>query len=129
MGYPIPFIETVWPIERRFRTNSSVGAWIALLEETQDHFSVVYAAVKKFLVPIELENHGLYRFAREVGEDEPITVKHPQTTLDFLDTVIPKTLSRSSYELSNILTLMYEADPTLETDPRYLRLMDLVERS
>ena len=125
----IPFIETVWPRERRFRTNSSVGAWIALLEETQDHFSVVYAAVKKFLVPIELENHGLYRFAREVGEDEPITVKHPQTTLDFLDTVIPKTLSRSSYELSNILTLMYEADPTLETDPRYLRLMDLVERS
>lgn len=123
----VPFVENVWPRERRFRTSGSVAAWIGLLDDTKDHFPAVYAAVKKFLVPIEGDSHPFYRFTREVGEEDPITVRHPEATLDFIDTVTPSALSRPSYELPKILTLLAETKPALAADHRYLRLMDLVE--
>ncbi|MCA1493018.1 SIR2 family protein [Ensifer sp. NBAIM29] len=124
----IPFIEKVWPRERRFRTSGSVSAWIGLLDDTKDHFPSVYAAVKKFLAPIEGDSHPFYRFTRDAGDEEPITVKHPEATLDFINTVTSNTLSRPSYELPKILALIAETEPALATDRRYLRLVDLVER-
>lgn len=125
----VPFIENIWPRERRFRTSASVIAWVSLLDDTNGDFPVVFAAVKKFLVPIEGDSHPFYRFTRDVGDEEPITVKHPEATLDFINTVTPTTLTRSAYELPHILALIAETEPNLATDPRYLRLIDLVERS
>ncbi len=44
----VPFISEHWPMERRYRTSSSIGAWIELLGQTGDDFPCVYEAVKKF---------------------------------------------------------------------------------
>lgn len=122
-----PFLGTVWPRERIYRTASSVEAWIGLLDDTGSSFPVVYRAVKPFLVPVETDHHPFYRFTREAGEDEPITVRFPEETLDLLNAVTPQVLSRPPYELTKILALVVETSPDLRGDHRYLRLMDLVE--
>ncbi|UPG85995.1 hypothetical protein L2Y94_01125 [Luteibacter aegosomatis] len=103
-------------------------AWIGLLDDTSDSFPAVYEAVKKFLVPLEINDHLFYRFTREI-DDMPITTLFPEVTLDLLNRTTPNVLTRSPYELPKILALVAEAQPSLMTDTRYLRLIDLIERS
>ncbi|MGE6742059.1 hypothetical protein ACQKGC_17445 [Allorhizobium pseudoryzae] len=125
----VPFIDNVWPRERRFRTSTLMRAWIGLLDDTGDHFPVVYRAVKKLLVPVETNDHPFYRFTREINDEEPITTRFPEATLDLMNTVTPQVLTRPPYELPKVLALIAEINPALTSDPRYLRLKDLIERS
>ncbi len=125
----IPFINEVWPRERVYRTNASVTRWIGLLDDTMDDFPSVLEAVKKFLVPIESDGIPLYRFTRDVDGEEPITTKFPKETLDLLDAITPTKLSRPPYELPKILALIEESAPELTNKSKYLRLIDLVERT
>ncbi|WP_237402435.1 SIR2 family protein [Rhodovulum sulfidophilum] len=125
----IPFINEVWPRERRYRNSTSVRAWIGLLDDTGESFPAVYEAVKKFLVPIETNDHPFYRFTREINDEDPITVCHPEATLDLMNRVTPQALAQPPYELPKVLTLIAETNPKLTSDERYLRLIDLVERS
>jgi len=127
--YVIPFINEDWPRERRYRTSKSMRAWIGLLDSTGNCFPTVYEAVKKFLVPVETNDHPFYRFTREVKGEEPLTAKFPGTVLDLLNTVTPQALTRPPYELPKLLAMLAETDPALTSDARYLRLIDLVERS
>lgn len=125
----IPFIDEVWPRERRYRTSASMRAWIGVLDDTGDSFPVVYEAVKKFVVPVETNDHPFYRFTREISDEEPVTVRYPEATLDLMDRATPQALARPPYELPKVLNLIAEAAPKLVSDERYLRLIDLVERS
>ncbi|WP_353980912.1 SIR2 family protein [Salinicola endophyticus] len=125
----IPFINEDWPRERRYRTSSSVKAWIDLLDDTGDSFPVVWDAVKKFLVPIERSDHPFFRFTRKINEEEPIAARYPEATLDLMNRATPKALALPSYELPKVLAVIAESDPKLTSDERYLRLIDLVERS
>lgn len=125
----VPFINEVWPRERKFRTSASMRAWVGLLDDTGDSFPDVYGAVKKFLVPVETNDAPFYRFTREIKDEVPITRRFPEATLDLMNTVTPQVLSRPSYDLPKVLALIAETDPKLTSDPRYLRLIDLVERS
>ena len=125
----IPLINENWPRERRYRTSASMRAWIGMLDDTGDSFPIVYEAVKKFLVPVETTDHPFYRFTREVSNEKPITVQFPEATLDLMHRATPQVLSRPPYELPKVLALIAEAEPDLTSDPRYLRLIDLVERS
>lgn len=125
----IPFINEVWPRERRYRTSASMRAWIGLLDDTGDSFPAVYEAVKKFLVPVETNDHPFYRFTREINDEEPITARYPEATLDLMNRVTPQALARPPYELPKVLALIAETDLELTSDERYLRLIDLVERS
>ena len=125
----IPFINEVWPRERKFRTSASMRAWVGLLDDTSDSFPDVFGAVKKFLVPVETNDAPFYRFTREINDEEPITIRFPEATLDLMNTVTPQVLTRPPHDLPRVLALVAETDPTLTSDPRYLRLIDLVERS
>lgn len=125
----IPFVNEDWPRERRYRTSASMRAWIGLLDDTGDSFPAVYEAVKKFLVAVETNEHPFYRFTRELNDKKPLTVLFPETTLDLMNRVTPQTLTRPPYELPKALALISETEPGLTSDPRYLRLIDLVERS
>ena len=125
----VPFINEAWPRERRYRTSASTRAWIGLLDDSADSFPVVYEAVKKFLVPVESKDHQFYRFTREVNDEEPITTLFPETTLDLMNRVTPQVLTRPPYELPKVLALIAETNSSMTSDPRYLRLIDLVERS
>lgn len=125
----IPFISGEWPRERRYRTSTSMRAWIGLLDDTGDNFPEVYESLKKFLVPVETNDHPFYRFIRHGDGEEPITVRFPEQTLDLIDRATPQALARPSYELPKLLALIAEVDPRLTADQRYRRLMDLIERS
>lgn len=125
----IPLLNGDWPREARYKTSASMRAWISLLDDTGDSFPVVYEAVKKFLVPVETNDHPFYRFTREIGNEKPITVLFPETVLDLMNVVTPQVLTRPPYELPKILALIAETESVLTLDPRYLRLIDLVERS
>ncbi|WP_292302653.1 SIR2 family protein [Mesorhizobium sp.] len=125
----IPFINEVWPRERRFRTSASMRAWIGLLDDTDDKFPAVYGAVKKFLVPVETNDHPFYRFTREINDEQPITARFPEATLDLMDITTPQVITRPAYELPKVLAIIAETDPTLTSDPRYLRLINLIERT
>ena len=127
--HAIPFINEDWPRERRYRTSASMMAWIELLEVTGDNFPAVYEAVKKFLVPIETNEHPFYQFTREINDEEPLSARFPDATLDLMTRVTPSVLTRPPYELPKVLEVIAEADVKLTSDPRYLRLFDLVERS
>lgn len=125
----IPLINEDWPRERQYRTTASMRAWIGLLDDSGDSFPVVYEAVKKFLVPVETNDHPFYRFTREVSDEKPITALFPEATLDLMNRATPQVLTRAPYELPKVLALIAETKPDLTSDPRYLRLIDLVERS
>jgi hypothetical protein len=125
----IPLINEDWPRERRYRTSASMRAWVGLLDDTDDCFPAVYEAVKKFLVPVEKNEHPFYRFTREISDGKPITALFPEVTLDLMSRVTPQVLTRPPYELQKVLALIAETEPDLTSDPRYLRLIDLVERS
>lgn len=125
----IPFINMDWPRERRYRTSASIKAWIGLLDDTGEYFPKVYEAVKKFLVPVEISDHPFYRFTQVIGNEKPIAVLHPEVTLDLMDAVTPCVLTRPPYELPSILALVVESAPSLQSDTRYLRLIELVEAS
>lgn len=125
----IPLINEDWPRERRFRTSASLRAWIGLLDDTGDSFPAVYEAVKRFLVPVETNDHLFYRFTQEINDEKPIAVLFPEATLDLMSRSTPQVLFRPPYELPQVLALIAEAEPGLTSDPRYLRLIDLVESS
>ena len=125
----IPLIHEDWPRERRYRTSASVRAWIGLLDDTGDSFPVVYEAVKKFLAPVETDDHPFYRFTQEISDEKPITAQFPEATLDLMTRTTPQVLTRPPYELPKVLALIAEVEPDLTSDPRYLRLIDQVERS
>lgn len=124
----IPLITQDWPRERRYRTSASMRAWIGLLDDTGDSFPTVYEAVKKFLVAVETTDHPFYRFTR-ANDGKPITALFPETVLDLMNRVTPQILTRSPSELPMVLALIAENGPHLTSDSRYLRLIDLIERS
>ena len=126
-SHVVPFIESTWPRERKFRTSEMVSSWVQMLDDTGDKFPLVLSSVLRFLVPVENESHWLYRFTREVGGEKPLTVQHPQAVLDMLDAIIPNDPSAAPSELAEILDLIEATDPSLARDRRYFRLIDLVE--
>lgn len=128
-NHVIPLINEDWPRERRFRTSASMRAWIGLLGGTGDSFAAVYEAVKKFLVPVETNDHQFYMFTREISDEKPITALFPEATLDLMNRATPQVLTRPTSQLPKVLALIAEAESDLTSDPRYLRLIDLVERS
>ena len=125
----IPLFNEDWPRERRYRTSASMRALIGMLDDTGDSFPAVYEAVKRFLVPVETNDHPFYRFTREISDEKPITTLFPEATLNLMNRVTPQVLTRQTHELPKVLALIAEAAPYLASDPRYLRLIDLVERS
>ncbi len=124
----IPFIDNVWPKERKFKTTDMVSAWVALLSGTGDDFPAALNCVRSFLVPVNREEFWLHRFNREGADDEPLTAKHPRAVLELLHTIIPNDPMPVPYDLSSILEIIRETNPSLTRNAKYARLIDLVEQ-
>ena len=125
--FVIPFISNVWPRERAFCTNESVSRWITLLRRTRDDFPAVYKAVKRFLIPVEIDPFSFsWLIDKDEGEEATATL-YPKATLDLMNTLTPQVLSHPPDSLPKVLRLIEKSAPELEHDSRYLRLIDLVE--
>ncbi len=127
--YVIPLINESWPRERRYRTSASMTAWMQLLVKTQDSFPVVYNAVKQFLVPTKTADHSFYLFTRVNQEEKSIAALYPEETLDLVSRTIPQAFDYPLFGLKELLELIGDASPILKADPRYVRLIDLIECS
>ena len=125
----IPFINNDWPKEKRYCTSESVKEWLGLLDDTGEDFPATYDVVKKFLVPVEMIDNHLHQFIRTSDDNESLTVRFPKIMLDLINRVTPNVFSHTPFELPKILTLITETDVKLTSDPRYLRLINMVERS
>ena len=99
--------------------------WLSLLEDTEDSFPRVLAAVRDHLRPVYSGRLVLYAFHREAGAKEPLTTQYPHETLDLLERVVPDSSKDVPYGLSDVLRLLVEAEPALIGDRRYRRLHSL----
>ena len=118
----VPFVRKAWPNEREYQTGDTTEAWLSLLEDTEDAFPNVLAAVRDHLRPVDSGRPVLYAFHREGGANEPLTTKFPRETLDLLDRVAPSGSRDVPYGLADVLGLLVEAEPALTGDTRYTRL-------
>jgi hypothetical protein len=99
----IPFINTVWPRERIYKTNASVRAWVSMLVAQGENFPVLFKEVEKFLAPVSGETHWLHRFTKEGGGDDPLTKEYPAEVLSLMSAIVPDSPSDAPVELSKIL--------------------------
>ena len=118
----IPFIREAWPNEYRYQTGETTEVWLSLLEDTEDSFPKVLAAVRDHLRPVNSGRLVLYPFHREAGAKEPLTTRFPRETLDLVDRVVPDGSRDVPHGLSDVLGLLVEADPALVGDAPYSRL-------
>ena len=118
----IPFIRKAWPNEHRYQTGGTTEAWLSLLDDSDDSFPKVLAAVRDHLRPVNSGRPVLYPFHREAEANEMLTIKFPHETLDLLDRVTLAGSRDVPYGLADVLGLLVEAEPALIGDTRYMRL-------
>ncbi|AXO14398.1 SIR2 family protein [Thalassospira indica] len=124
--YVIPFVSTVWPLERKFRTSSSASAWLSTLSSAGDAFPKLLKVVMKFLVPIRV-NHEIFRFSREIADEDALVAKYPEEVLSLLNTVVPDAASDDLSELGRILEEIEQNNPELVNSRHFHRLSDVLE--
>ncbi|MES2432882.1 MAG: SIR2 family protein [Pseudomonadota bacterium] len=122
----LPFIQKSWPREVKFQTDSASRAWVSMLDDAGAAFPAVLRVVRPFLVPIRVAHHWLFGFTREMGGDEPLSLRFPAETLDMLSCIIADEPRDAPYDLAKVLDTIREADPTLEANFRFRRLADIV---
>lgn len=129
--YVIPFVNEVWPRERKFRTSRLVASWIYLLDRTDKNFPDVFSAISRNLVPVMNQSNWLFKYTKEWVEvrDKSLTAQYPHTVLQLLDKVISDSSDNIPYELNSILDFIVEIDPSLVNDRKFIRLITLVEQS
>ena len=121
----VPFIQKAWPNEHRYQTGETTEVWLSLLEDTEDSFPKVLAALQGHLRPVNSGRPVLYPFYREAGGKKPLTTRFPRETLDLVDRVVSDSSRDVPYGLSEVLGLLVEAEPALVGDRRYTRLRAL----
>lgn len=125
----VPFINEVWPRERKFRNSSLSTSWVTLALDSTTDFPDVLKAIYRFLTPIRGSSHPLYSLTIENDSKPALAACYPDEVLTLLDKVVAGDTSNLPYELSQILELLEDAEPKLSSDPRYLRLMHLIEHT
>lgn len=125
----VPFINNVWPKERKYITSSTVRSWLRLLERTDDHFPVVLSTVKRFLAPIGGDGPRLYSFGKEFKGKKSLAEKYPSEVLTLFDLIIPNNLDYVPPGLAEQLELIIESNSELSSDLRFIRLIDVVEQN
>ena len=118
----VPFVRKAWPNEREYQTGETTEVWLSLLENTEDSFPNVLAAVRDHLRPVNSGRPVPCAFDRDAGPNEPLTTRFPRETLDLLDRVAPSGSRDVPYGLADVLGLLVEAEPALIGDTRYTRL-------
>ena len=125
--YVVPFVEGVWPKEKRFRTSFMSSAWMGLLGDSGDNFLDVFPVVLKNLVPINSNDYWLYRFHSKIDSDDSLVIKYPVQVLEMLNATIMDGADNLPYEIHEILEVIERSCPELSSDSRFFRLQELIE--
>lgn len=117
----VPFINDVWPKDKRLKTSASVMEWIRILGGSGDSFPVVFEAVKELLIQVEMGAFPLYPFKKG---DHSIVVSFPEQMLDLIDRITLNYPQPSYFsEVRKILDTVADTNPELKSHPKYRRLI------
>jgi hypothetical protein len=121
------FIEETWPRQLRYRSEETSRAFARLVESAGEHFPEAVETVLPFLRAVPHVDMITYRLSKEIKPDEKDFARtFPAATLKLLDALIAEDRSSMPYELSKVLEIIVEADPSLRQTVGWRRLQDLV---
>ena len=123
--FVLEFIKQALPKELSRQNETTMGAFIHILEKSGAHFPQLLEAVKGFLG--EMKSPHLYRFYED-DNGNPIAKRFPGETLQLLDIIVGSDPHDVPWSLSDILALIIESEPYLADDRRSIRLRNLVAR-
>lgn len=127
--YIVPFFKYVWPKDQPFQNEEVTRFLMELISNAGDDFPDVFSAVRRFLVPIGEDSYVAFDFALRGGREDGPIVRFPSEALDLLDILIVPETGHAPLLLGKILSLLSEADKSLEGDNRYIRLLDLSRKT
>jgi hypothetical protein len=115
----LPYWKNLWP-KSRDAINVGLRKTIAeLCIAARDSFPEAFETLRLWLGPVEYPDF-VVRSLAEAG----LAKSHPKSALAFLDTVIGGNVLMLPRDLSNCLEDFRTADPGLEKDEKYRRLME-----
>lgn len=123
--FVIPFIQSAWPKELKFHTESTSKAWLSLLEHTGEQFPIVLEAVKPFLREIKTPYLHLYYLHNPMGDVSAVAEKFPKEVLSLLEMVLPSDPKALPYDLAQVLNLIEASDPSIATDRRFQKMREM----
>ncbi|WP_417553781.1 SIR2 family protein [Marinomonas fungiae] len=116
----IPFIENCWPKDLSIQSPELTRSWLSLLSETGDSFSKIFHLVRDKLRPI-----GGFRTPLSHLNRKRITATFPKEMLDLLLLVVHK--DNVPMDAVSVLNSIVEAEPRLKGEPKYHKLMKVIE--
>jgi len=121
-----PWIKNVWPLDMKLRSPDEASLFAELAISTGASFPDAVDALYEFLSP--LEGTGAYHILHEIesNADSERTALNSdsESLLKFLDRIFPETIQYFQNAIKEFLKRMKEADPDVESDPRYRRLWE-----
>jgi hypothetical protein len=119
-----PWVEAAWPQGAAFRSSAtSISlAWATI--EAGNAFPEAVDVIESRVTALDRPANLLDRFA---GSEHPDS--HPESSLKLLDLLIDDiSFAHTAEELQRCLEEISASEADPEDDPRYVRLMDLVEQ-
>lgn len=123
----VPFIEEVWPREKKLRTKSEIEAWVRFLILSKEELPRLLDSMKWCLSAVQLESHWMHDLTYGYSDETPLATAYPNEILELCSLVTPDNVSGLPTHLEEVLDLIEQASPSLVKDNRFQRLLDLVE--
>uniref|UniRef100_A6VS39 Uncharacterized protein n=1 Tax=Marinomonas sp. (strain MWYL1) TaxID=400668 RepID=A6VS39_MARMS len=118
----VPFIENCWPKDLNIQSPELTRSWLSLLSETGDSFSKIFQVVRDKLRPI-----GGFRTPLSDLNRKKLTTTFPKEMLDLLLVVVNK--DYAPMDAMSVVNSIVEAEPRLKGEPKYHKLMKIIEDS
>ena len=118
-----PFFETVWPRELEFRDALLTPHLIDLAVGSGNEFPMALEFLRPYIAPFDRGHGSLHSIASSEAPE-----RFPRETLSLLWLVCGSKSRGNSYEISEIIDRLIEADPDIEVDRRLQWLEQRAER-
>ncbi|MCD9510615.1 SIR2 family protein [Photobacterium phosphoreum] len=123
----LPFIEEVWPREKKLRTKSEIKAWIRFLIFSKKELPMLLDSMKWCLTAVQLEPHWMHKLTYSYRDETPLAIAYPNEILELCSLVTLDNISGLPIHLGEVLDLIEQASPALVKDKRFQLLLDLAE--
>ncbi|MCA3896415.1 SIR2 family protein [Vibrio vulnificus] len=123
----IPFINNVWPREKKFRTKSEVQAWINFLIHSKEMLPNLLKITRWCLTPVRLDSYWMHELTYDYQDRVPLATAYPEEVLELCSLVTPNNSTGLPVHLEDVLDQIEQAKPGLVKDKRFQSLLDLVE--
>jgi hypothetical protein len=118
----LPFWQDIWPKSSRLASVSIAESLARLSIAAGDQFPSALATIRDWLQPIEHPHSTIHLL-----HESDLCRRFPKDVLSLLDAIIRGQQWLPS-ELKQCLTVIREASPILENDPRYQRLLQYLRQ-